>query len=171
MCKRACCSAHVCHAHVRTAGLESGGDYLFNISAASGVVESVAPRAAIDRRAAALGMRMLSCSRMPFAHGLTGCGMLLSARGFRQLGWRVASGKSRTELLPRSQRSVVCCRSVSSARYMSGESRTVHCSCTTVIGCKTCMGMGLVVLVSCLSFCYTEFLYSLRHPRRHDPSP
>ena len=59
-CVRACCSAHVCHAHVRTAGLESGGDYLFKISAASGVVESVAPRAAIDRRAAALGMRMLS---------------------------------------------------------------------------------------------------------------
>ena len=37
-CVRACCSAHVCHAHVRTAGLESGGDYLFKISAASGVV-------------------------------------------------------------------------------------------------------------------------------------
>ena len=28
--------------HVRTAGLESGGDYLFNIPAASGVVESAA---------------------------------------------------------------------------------------------------------------------------------
>ena len=42
MCVRACCSAHVCHAHVRTAGLESGGDYLFNISAANGVVESAA---------------------------------------------------------------------------------------------------------------------------------
>ena len=97
----------MCHAHVRTAGLESGGDYLFKILAASGVVESVAPRAAIDRRAAALGMRMLSCSRMPFAHGLTGCGMLLSARGFRQLGWRVASGKTRTELLPRFQ--ALCC--------------------------------------------------------------
>ena len=37
-CVRACCSAHVCHAHVRTAGLESGGDYLFKISAVSGVV-------------------------------------------------------------------------------------------------------------------------------------
>ena len=35
-------SAHVCYAHGRTAGFESGGDYLFNISAASGVVESVA---------------------------------------------------------------------------------------------------------------------------------
>ena len=39
---RACCSAHVCQAHGRTAGFESGGYYLLNISAASGVVESAA---------------------------------------------------------------------------------------------------------------------------------
>ena len=125
------------------------------------------------RSIVALLLSACACSvahACPSPMDLTGCVILLSARGFRQLGWRVASGKSRTELLPRSQRSVVCCRSVSSAQYMSGESRTVHCSCTTVIGCKTCMGMGLVVLVSCLSFCYTEFLYSLRPARRHDPS-
>ena len=36
---RACCSAHVCQAHGRTVGFESGGYYLLNISAASGVVE------------------------------------------------------------------------------------------------------------------------------------
>ena len=42
MCVRACCSAHVCHSHIRTAGLESGGDYLLNISAASSGGEAAA---------------------------------------------------------------------------------------------------------------------------------
>ena len=129
------------------------------------------------RSIVALLLSACACSvahACPSPMDLTGCVILLSARGFRQLGWRVASGKTRTELLPRSQ--ALCCLlsfGLVGAVHdnMSGESRTVHCSCTTVIGCKTCMGMGLVVLVSCLSFCYTEFLYSLRHPRRHDPSP
>jgi hypothetical protein len=55
------------------------------------------PRRSARRRSACAARAAHTC---PLPMALTGCGMLLSARGFRQLGWRVTSGKFRTGLLP-----------------------------------------------------------------------
>ena len=55
------------------------------------------PRRSARRRSACAARAAHAC---PLPMALTRCGMLPSARGFRQLGWRVTIGKFRTGRLP-----------------------------------------------------------------------
>jgi hypothetical protein len=96
------------HVRARTPRFASGGDdYLFILFDGScKVCATTSPAAALAAAAAAICAPPLGTCAARAAHtcplpmALTGCGMLLSARGFRQLGWRVTSGKFRTGLLP-----------------------------------------------------------------------
>jgi hypothetical protein len=111
MCLQRRASVH--HVRARTLRFASGGDdYLFILIVESCKVRAIASPAAasatlataIDRVAAALGMSMLCCSRMPSAHGphkLWTAAACAVARSSCQLGWRATNGKFRSGLFPK----------------------------------------------------------------------
>ena len=98
-------------------------DYLFILIFRSWKVRAIAtpdPATATAAATAAIAAQLLSARVCCAAHscsppmGLTGRGLLLPARSYWQLGWRVTSGKFRSGLLPQFQHQaarfiVLCC--------------------------------------------------------------
>ena len=97
--------------HARTPRFACGGDdYLFILFDGISPVRAIPPPAAATAAAtAAIAAQLLSARVCCAAHscpppmGLTGRGLLLPARSYWQLGWRVTSGKFRSGLLPQFQ--------------------------------------------------------------------
>ena len=95
----------------RTPRFACGGvDYLFILFDGISPVRAILPPAAATAAAtAAIAAQLLSARVCCAAHscpppmGLTGRGLLLPARSYWQLGWRVTSGKFRSGLLPQFQ--------------------------------------------------------------------
>ena len=111
MCLRRRASLH--SVHDRALFFACGDDdYLFILIFRSWKVRAIAtpdPATATAAATAAIAAQLLSARVCCAAHscpppmGLTGRGLLLPARSYWQLGWRVTSGKFRSGLLPQFQ--------------------------------------------------------------------
>ena len=102
------------HVRARTPRFACGGDdYLFILFDGISQVRAIPPPAPATAAATAAIAAPRSCCRVsvlccslascPLPMGLTGRGLLLPARSYWQLGWRVTSGKFRSGILPQFQ--------------------------------------------------------------------
>ena len=154
MCLRRRASAH--HVRARTPRFASGGDdYFLILLVESCKVRAIAsPAAALTALAAAIVVLCTRCallgarSHVPFGlrpMALTGCGSWLHARGYRQPGGRLASGKFESGLLPQFEHQlrvllfcvVGCVRTATAERCRAVQCTVVIVSSHTTLIC-TC---------------------------------